>query len=130
MTGFAAAADGALSIPLMQGLSRELLQVNDHDDPARWWEVMDRTAGQPLPASAWHYNKAAEAVVIPAPEAFHEYTVSFLAYLIWDPVHMYNAVINGWTDVEHQIPFDVRQPKTHQYTLALYHLFPPVHPRL
>ena len=89
MTGFATAADGALSIPLMQGLSRELLQVNDHDDPARWWEVMDRTTGQPLPASAWHYDKAAEAVVIPAPEAFHEYTVSFLAYLIWDPVHMY-----------------------------------------
>ena len=128
MTGFAAAADGALSIPLMQGLSRELLQVNDHDDPARWWEVMDRTAGQPLPASAWHYDKAAEAVVIPAPEAFHEYTVSFLAYLIWDPVHMYNAVINGWTDVEHQIPFDVRQPKTHKYTLERLRRFLESHP--
>ena len=128
MTGFHTAADGALSIPLMQGLSRELLQVNDHDDPARWWEVMDRTAGQPLPASAWHYDKAAEAVVIPAPEAFHEYTVSFLAYLIWDPVHMYNAVINGWTDVEHQIPFDVRQPKTHRYTLERLRRFLESHP--
>ena len=49
--------------------------------------------------------------------AFHEYTVSFLAYLIWDPVHMYNAVTNGWTDFEHQITFDVRQPKTHAYTM-------------
>ncbi len=26
---------------------------------------------------------------------------------------MYNSVINDWKDVEHQIPFDVRQPKTH-----------------
>ncbi|MFQ8759636.1 MAG: 1,3-beta-galactosyl-N-acetylhexosamine phosphorylase N-terminal domain-containing protein [Intestinimonas sp.] len=25
---------------------------------------------------------------------------------------MYNAVTNGWTDFEHQITFDVRQPKT------------------
>ena len=67
-------------------------------------------------------------MVIPAPEAFHEYTVSFLAYLIWDPVHMYNAVVNGWTDVEHQIPFDVRQPKTHQYTLERLRRFLESHP--
>ena len=85
-------------------------------------------AGQPLPAAAWQYDKEAEAVVIPAPEAFHEYTVSFLAYLIWDPVHMYNAVVNGWTDVEHQIPFDVRQPKTHQYTLERLRCFLESHP--
>ena len=66
-----------------------------------------------------------------------------MAYLIWDPVHMYNSVINDWKDVEHQIPFDVRQPKTHAYTMrrlreylekpplcqrcALYDLLPPVH---
>ena len=27
-------------------------------------------------------------------------------------MHMYNSVINDWKGVEHQIPFDVRQPKT------------------
>ena len=32
-------------------------------------------------------------------------------------VHMYNAVVNEWKDVEHQITFDVRQPKTHEYTM-------------
>ena len=128
MSPFATAAEGELRIPLMQGLSRELLKVNDRDDIARWWEVVDRTTGQPLPAAAWQYDKEAGAVVIPAPEAFHEYTVSFLAYLIWDPVHMYNAVVNGWTDVEHQIPFDVRQPKTHQYTLERLRRFLESHP--
>ena len=30
---------------------------------------------------------------------------------------MYNAVVNDWKDVEHQITFDVRQPKTHEYTM-------------
>ena len=117
MTPFYTAEGGALTIPLMTGISRELMKVNDHDDIARWWEVIDRTTGEPLDAAAWHYDAATESVVIDAPAAYHEYTVSFLAYLIWDPVHMYNSVINGWKDVEHQIPFDVRQPKTHAYTM-------------
>ena len=34
---------------------------------------------------------------------------------MWDPVHMYNAVVNDWKDVEPQITFDVRQPKTQAY---------------
>ena len=37
---------GPLSIPLMQGISRELMQVNTRDDIKRWWEVMDRTTGR------------------------------------------------------------------------------------
>ena len=128
MTPFYTAEENALCIPLMKGISRELLKVNDHDDITRWWEVMDRTTGQPLPAAAWHYDAAAESVILDAPAAYHEYTVSFLAYLIWDPVHMYNSVINGWTDVEHQIPFDVRQPKTHKYTLERLRRFLDTHP--
>ena len=36
---------------------------------------------------------------------------------MWDPVHMYNAVTNGWTNFEKQITFDVRQPKTHKYSM-------------
>ena len=117
MTPFYTAEDSALPIPLMTGISRELMKVNDHDDIARWWEVIDRTTGEPLDAAAWHYDAATESVVIDAPAAYHEYTVSCLAYLIWDPVHMYNSVIKDWKDVEHQIPFDVRQPKTHAYTM-------------
>ena len=101
----------------MDGLYPELLRVNTHDDIRRWWEVMDRTTGAVVPVQTWHYDCAAGDVVIENAEPFHDYSVSFLAYIIWDPVHMYNAVINGWKDVEHQITFDVRQPKTHAYTL-------------
>ncbi len=116
MTGFHTAVEGPLAIPLMQGVSPELLQVNTRDDIRRWWEVVDRSTGEPLPPDGWRYDEPSGCVVVDRPEPFHDYTVSFLAYLIWDPVHMYNAVTNGW-DVEHQITFDVRQPKTHRYSL-------------
>ena len=125
MSPFATAAEGELRIPLMQGLSRELLKVNDRDDIARWWEVVDRTTGQPVPPARWSY--AGGSVTVQA-EPFHEYTVSFLAYLIWDPVHMYNATTNGWTNFEHQITFDVRQPKTHKYTMERLRKFIADHP--
>lgn len=130
MTPFYTAAEPTLEIPLMTGISAELMQVNDKEDIARWWEVMDRTTGQPLPAKAWRYNPITASVTVEAPTLYHEYTVSFLAYLIWDPVHMYNAVINNWQDVDHQIPFDVRQPKTHAYTLRRLHAYLESHPHV
>ena len=128
MTGFCTAAEGALEIPLMKGISPELMQVNTRDDIKRWWEVMDRTTGQPICPDSWDYNEETGCVVIPAPEAFHEYTVAFLAYLIWDPVHMYNAVTNNWQNFEHQITFDVRQPKTHKFTMERLRKFIADHP--
>ena len=128
MTGFHTASGGPLAIELMCGISRELLEVNTRDDIKRWWEVMDRTTGEPLSPEAWRYDADTGCVIIDAPEAFHDYTVSFLAYLIWDPVHMYNAVTNGWTDFEHQITFDVRQPKTHKFTMERLRRFIAEHP--
>ena len=61
MTPFATAAERELRIPLMRGISHELLRVNDRDDIARWWEVVDRTTGQPLPSAAWRYDREAGA---------------------------------------------------------------------
>ena len=128
MTGFHTAGEGVLAIPLMRGISPELMQVNTRDDIKRWWEVMDRTAGEPLPPELWRYDEGGGCVVIDAPAPYHDYTVSFLAYLIWDPVHMYNAVTNDWKDFEHQITFDVRQPKTHAYSLERLRRFCAEHP--
>ena len=127
-TGFRTASGGALAIELMQGVSRELLEVNTRDDIKRWWEVMDRTTGEPLAPERWRYDAGSGCVIIDEPEAFHDYSVSFLAYLIWDPVHMYNAVTNGWTNFEHQITFDVRQPKTHRFTMERLRRFIAEHP--
>ena len=48
-------------------------------------------------------------VVLEHASPFHEYTVSFLAYAVWDPTQMYNHITNNWGDKPHEIPFDVRQ---------------------
>ena len=128
MTGFHTATVGALEIPLMKGISPELMEVNTRDDIKRWWEVVDRTTGEVVAADAWDYNAENGCVVIANPDAFHEYTVAFLAYLIWDPVHMYNAVTNNWQNFEHQITFDVRQPKTHKFTMERLRKFIADHP--
>ena len=128
MTGFHTATGGALEIPLMKGISPELMEVNTRDDIKRWWEVVDRTTGEVVSTDAWDYNAETGCVVIEKPDAFHEYTVAFLAYLIWDPVHMYNAVTNNWQNFEHQITFDVRQPKTHKFTMERLRKFIADHP--
>ena len=125
MTGFYTAPGDTVTIPLMKGISPELMQVNTNDDITRWWEVMDRATGQPVPPEQWSY---ADGSVTVQAVPFHEYTVSFLAYLIWDPVHMYNATTNGWTNFEHQITFDVRQPKTHKYSMERLRKFIAEHP--
>ena len=125
MTGFYTAPGDTVTIPLMKGISPELMQVNTNDDITRWWEVMDRTTSQPVPPEQWSY---ADGSVTVQAVPFHEYTVSFLAYLIWDPVHMYNATTNGWTNFEHQITFDVRQPKTHKYSMERLRKFIAEHP--
>ena len=128
MTDFHTAAGDTLSIPLMKGISAELLEVNTRDDIKRWWEVMDRTTGTVVSPENWQYNESTGCVEIANCEAFHEYTVAFLAYIIWDPVHMYNAVTNNWQNFEHQITFDVRQPRTHKFTMERLRKFIADHP--
>lgn len=128
MTGFHTAQGDTLSISLMQGIYPEMLKVNDVDDITRWWEVIDRTTGAVVSPESWQWDAKAGCVTIQNARAFHEYTVSFLAYIMWDPVHMYNAVVNGWKGVEHQITFDVRQPKTRKFSMERLRKFIAEHP--
>ena len=126
-TPFYTATSKTLNVRLMKGLYPDMLKPNSRDDIRRWWEVIDRSTGQVVPVSDWSYDEETGEVSIQA-VPFHDYTVSFLAYIMWDPVHMYNAVVNEWKDVEHQITFDVRQPKTHAYTLDRLRKFIEEHP--
>lgn len=128
MTAFYTATEDSLTISLLNGISRQLMKVNSRDDIKRWWEVIDRTTGRVVSSELWTYDEQSESVTIHDTIPFHEYTVSFLAYLIWDPVHMYNAVVNDWKDFEHQITFDVRQPKTHEFTKKRLRKFLDEHP--
>lgn len=118
-----------LEIDFMDGyFDQQVVPDLDHD-PKKWWEVMDRTTGQTLPPEEWDLSMEGKlsmegnlstsggqpgeggklTVVIPHAEPFHEYTVSFLVYAIWDPTQMYNHITNNWGDKPHEIPFDVRQ---------------------
>ena len=108
------ARDTRLRIKLMKGFHTEQLKVNTIDDPKRWWEVIDRTTGEVVPTDQWKYDAETEEVEIESIK-YHQYTVSFLAFLIWDPVHMYNFITNDWKDAPHQLTYDVRQPKTQEY---------------
>lgn len=40
MSGFYTAVESELQIPLMKGISDELMQVNTRDDMKRWWELL------------------------------------------------------------------------------------------
>lgn len=126
MTKFHTATSDTLSIHLMDNLYPDMLKVNNRDDITRWWEVIDRTTGEVVAPTSWDYDEKSGNVTINNCTPFHEYTVSFLAYIMWDPVHMYNAVVNKW-NVEPQITFDVRQPKTRAHSLERLRKFLDTH---
>ena len=44
-----------LRIPLMKHLYQEQLKPNTIHDIKRWWEVIDRTTGEVVPAAEWDY---------------------------------------------------------------------------
>lgn len=114
---YTAMEEGELRIPVMKHLYDQQLKPNTIDDIKRWWEVVDRTAGEAVAPDRWSYEEESREVILAQPKRYHDYTVSFLAFIIWDPVHMYNFITNSWENVEHQITFDVRQPKTQQHVI-------------
>ena len=78
--------------------------------------MIDRTSGDVVCCDKWEYDAKRSGCRV-GMCAVHAYTVSFLAFVIWDPVHMYNALTNEWKHEEHQMTYDVRQPKTQAYVL-------------
>jgi len=64
MTSFYTAVDTDLEIPLMKGISQELMMVNTRDDKERWWEVVDRSTGNVVSADHWEYEEEKGCVVI------------------------------------------------------------------
>lgn len=109
------AVSDSLSIRFMDGYFDQQVVPDYIHDPARWWEVIDRTAGTVVPVSQWTVDQENALVSITGAVPFHEYTVSFLVYAIWDPTQMYNHITNNWGDKPHEIPFDVRQCNSGQF---------------
>ena len=121
MSNFETAKGSELKIKIMEHYYLDQLRPNTIDDIKRWWEVIDRTTDEVV--KDWDYDEEKMEVSIHNTKPYHAYTVSFLAFVIWDPVHMYNSLTNDWEGEEHQMTYDVRQPKTREYALNKFRKF-------
>ena len=115
MSKFNMAEKNELYIDFLEGYFEEQIKPNYVHDEKVYWEVIDRTSDEIVPVSEWELDKEKNRVHVKNAKPFHEYTVSFLAYMIWDPTQMYNHITNNWGDKPHDIPFDVRQPSSNVF---------------
>jgi 1,3-beta-galactosyl-N-acetylhexosamine phosphorylase len=75
-------------------------------------------ASNPQPWAGDHLTSGTGAVLIRNAQPYHEYTVSFLVYDIWEPVQMYNHLTNDWGDHPHDPSLDNFHPGTRAHMLA------------
>lgn len=116
-----------LSISLMAGFYEEQFRVNDTPRALAYWQVYDRTTGQEVPGEKWMWREDKGIVEIQS-EPWHRYTVSFLAYRIWEEISMYNHVTNHW-DKEHLMPVEPFYPETQRYLLEWMETWCREHPQ-
>lgn len=128
MTKHHVAAGETLTINIMDGYFAEQVQPDTYHDIKTWWEVIDRTTDEVVGVDSWSYDEEAQTVTIEGAKSWHEYTVSFLAYCIWDPTQMYNHITNNWGDKPHEMPFDARKPKTNEYIFKAMYKWLDEHP--
>jgi len=105
-----------IEIDIMKGHFNQQFKPDDIHDIKKWFEVYDRTTGEPVPVSKWSYDKRNCVVKITDAMKYHVYTVSFLAYQIWDTTSMYNYVTNKWIGT-HVRPLDPLQPETRAHLI-------------
>ncbi len=106
------AVGGPLTIDPLEDFFREQFRLNDSEQALPYWQVWDRTAETLLPADAW--TLAGGKVTVADPIPFHSYTVSFLAFRVWEEISMYNHITNGWHK-EHLMPIDPRLEVAQDY---------------
>lgn len=108
------ATQKTVSIDFLDGYLLEQIKPDYFHDVKKYWQVFDRTTNTII--TDFEINQTTNEVTIKNANLFHEYSVNFLAYVIWDPTQMYNHITNNWTK-EHEIPFDIRLPKSNIYML-------------
>ena len=106
------AAEETLVIRPMEGFFDEQFELNDSPEVLEYWQVWDRTANTLVPREKWSYQGG--EVTITGCEKWHEYTVSFLCWRIWEEINMYNHTTNSWTS-EHLRQLDPRHPAAWAY---------------
>ncbi len=101
-----------LVIDPMKGYFTQQFELNDSPDAMPYWQVYDRTANAEVPREKWCY--ADGQVTITGCTPWHEYTVSFLCWRIWEEINMYNHTTNSWTS-EHLRQLDPRHEAAWAY---------------
>lgn len=115
-TPAAVAVEGELKISLLESFFGEQFAINDSQRAMKYWEVYDRTVNGKVDSAGWDYDQTSGSVTIRDCTPFHKYTVSFLAYRIWEEISMYNHTTNHWNK-EHLMQIDPRYPETREYML-------------
>ena len=110
------ATSDSLSVSLLEGFFEEQFKINDSKEAMKYWQVMDRTTNREVEKYQWNYDETSGNVIITGITPFHYYTVSFMAYRIWEEISMYNHTTNNW-DKEHLMQIDPRYPKVQEYLL-------------
>ena len=105
-----------MTIILMKDFFAEQFMVNSSEEALEYWQVYDRTTGEELSREQWEYHPAEGTVDLHDISKWHRYTVSFLAYRIWEEISMYNQLTNGWKK-EHLMQIDPRYKEAQQYLL-------------
>ena len=104
-----------LFITLLEDFFDSHVAVNDTPESLKYWQVTDRTTGQVLSDNSWSYKDG--VVTISGTHLWHTYTVSFLAFRIWEEISMYNHTTNNW-DSEHLMQLDPVYPQAQEYLLG------------
>ena len=105
-----------LTISLLESFFTEQFTLNDSEAAFRYWEVYDRTTNTRILPADWTYDSRTGSVTIHNIIPYHKYTVSFLAYRIWEEISMYNHTTNHW-DKEHLMQIDPRYPEARAYMM-------------
>ena len=99
-----------LEIDPMKGYFAQ--QITPDWQEIKRWQVFNRTTGEEV--KAWHADEKRGVVVIENTAPYCEYTVDFMAKVIWHPVQIYNYLTNNWT-CEKQLMYDPSFPSTKKY---------------
>ncbi len=98
-------------VDLMAGFFDGQFQVNESPEALSYLEVWDRTSHTMVDREKVKYQNG--TVIFPSVPS-REYTVSFLAWRIWEEISMYNHVTNHW-DKEHLMVLDPYLPQAEEY---------------
>lgn len=114
-----------LTVELMKDFFAEQFSINETEDSLKYWQVYDRTTDTLVGRKHWSY--ADGKVTIKEITPWHKYTVSFMAYRIWEEISMYNHTTNNWTK-EHLMQIDPRHEATREYMLGWMRNWCETHP--